>query len=380
LIISVFADSWLFIFLSGILINGIGMSFSEVACEMGIFACIVFYALSKVLIYIFLIEKVYIVWPNRGSTRWTSGAYRLCLVSVSGYAVMLVILIIGRIAFRQADGQCIIGLAKFASLSLLVYDLLLNVFLTAMFLFPLRRRKFMSDKLRSVARRTLAAATMALLTSAVNITVLTILHGQELGWVCLGSCGTDVTLNALVLFWVTSSKDESSSPSNGPMPNSGNNAISGVAPFTLSSNKPPVFSQESAPHSEPSNGSRHSFTPRFSSKDKAAGPHEMPSGIGRRCQSLGHSATRPLAGGRKLGLVSRVAQAFRRDAEAQTGEARTMSVQITVTTQTDADVVEEYKHRPHSNSDASSSKKEGPDHCVALDDPSQDIEKQPHGI
>ena len=36
--------------------------------------------------------------------------------------------------------------------------------------------------------------------------VLTILRGQELGWVCLASCGTDVTLNAIVLYWVTASR------------------------------------------------------------------------------------------------------------------------------------------------------------------------------
>jgi len=32
--------------------------------------------------------------------------------------------------------------------------------------------------------------------------VLTILHGRELGWVCLGSCSADVIINALALFWV----------------------------------------------------------------------------------------------------------------------------------------------------------------------------------
>jgi hypothetical protein len=35
-----------------------------------------------------------------------------------------------------------------------------------------------------------------------------VLHGQELGWVCLGSCGADVTINALALFFVTGSYDD----------------------------------------------------------------------------------------------------------------------------------------------------------------------------
>jgi hypothetical protein len=34
--------------------------------------------------------------------------------------------------------------------------------------------------------------------------ILTLRGGTELGWVCLASCGTDVTVNALILFVVTS--------------------------------------------------------------------------------------------------------------------------------------------------------------------------------
>jgi hypothetical protein len=70
---------------------------------------------------------------------------------------------------------------------------------------------------------TLSAAAVALTTSTANVLVLTLQHGKELGWVCLGSCGADVrrlfnlpfTLtdaglcifqvlcNAVALFWVT---------------------------------------------------------------------------------------------------------------------------------------------------------------------------------
>jgi len=41
--------------------------------------------------------------------------------------------------------------------------------------------------------------------------VLTVMHGQQLGWVCLGSCGTDVTINALALYFVTGPVDEAAS-------------------------------------------------------------------------------------------------------------------------------------------------------------------------
>jgi hypothetical protein len=48
-----------------------------------------------------------------------------------------------------------------------------------------------------------SASTVALTTSAVNMLILTLMDGRQLGWVCLGACSTDVVVNALVLFWVT---------------------------------------------------------------------------------------------------------------------------------------------------------------------------------
>ena len=60
--------------------------------------------------------------------------------------------------------------------------------------------------------RTFWAALVALVTSVINIAVLTILNGQELGWVCLGSCTADVTINALALFFVTGSYGDPQKP------------------------------------------------------------------------------------------------------------------------------------------------------------------------
>lgn len=49
---------------AGILIGGAGMSSSPANCALGIYACVVLYALSKVLIYLFLAEKVCMAPPN----------------------------------------------------------------------------------------------------------------------------------------------------------------------------------------------------------------------------------------------------------------------------------------------------------------------------
>ena len=79
---------------------------------------------------------------------------------------------------------------------------------SSLFLYPLYRSHKLTAPLRRLAKRTLWAALVALVTSATNVAVLMVLHGQELGWVCLGSCTADVTINALALFFVTGSYDD----------------------------------------------------------------------------------------------------------------------------------------------------------------------------
>ena len=39
---------------AGLLVNGTGMELSETVCFLGILNCIIFYATSKILIYLFL--------------------------------------------------------------------------------------------------------------------------------------------------------------------------------------------------------------------------------------------------------------------------------------------------------------------------------------
>ena len=100
---------------------------------------------------------MHLVHPSH--SRLKSSAYRLCILFVFGYLVIIILLVTGRIAFirdgnqigegavhdQGADGACVIGLGPTAyvvsfnfeciltlrrSLSILIYDLMLNVFFT----------------------------------------------------------------------------------------------------------------------------------------------------------------------------------------------------------------------------------------------------------
>ncbi|KAJ7111791.1 hypothetical protein C8R44DRAFT_882844 [Mycena epipterygia] len=214
-ILLVFLDSYLFLFSTGFLIFGVGLQTNATACAAGILLCVCFYTSSKILIYAFLTEKVYIVWDT-GRSRLRSPVYLICMVTVCLYSAVILLVFIGRInEFRAGDGACVLGVRPTASLPLLSYDLYINVLLTALFSWPLLRSKHSSARLRRVATRTLFASAVALSTSTVNITVLTIMKGHELGWVCLTSCGTDVIFNAAALFWVTGGTSQASLSASG---------------------------------------------------------------------------------------------------------------------------------------------------------------------
>ncbi|KAJ7782033.1 hypothetical protein DFH07DRAFT_1018109 [Mycena maculata] len=209
----VFIDSWLFLFTSGTLIFGIGLEMYEAGCSAGIYLCIIFYSSSKLLIYSFLIEKVHVVWVV-GEKRLRSPVYIICAVTVGLYAAIIALLFFGRVSgFRDGDKACVIGLKPIASIPLLSYDLYINVFLTGLFLYPLLGSDLSTPRLKMVAIRTLLSSAVALTTSTTNIVVLTVLKGHELGWVCLASCGTDVILNALALFWVTGASRQTNTTS-----------------------------------------------------------------------------------------------------------------------------------------------------------------------
>ncbi|KAJ7350703.1 hypothetical protein DFH08DRAFT_115654 [Mycena albidolilacea] len=206
-ILLVLIDSYLFMFATGLLIFGIGLQESTTTCSITIALCIAMYTGSKVLIYAFLTEKVYIVWAN-DIKRLRSPMYLICMGTILAYVVIIAVLFMGRIAtFRPGDDACVIGLKPSASLPLLSYDLGINLLLTSLFLWPLLRLNIPSPSIKQVATRTLVASAVALTTSTVNVAVLTVLKGWELGWLCLGTCGIDVVFNAAALFWVTSGRE-----------------------------------------------------------------------------------------------------------------------------------------------------------------------------
>ncbi|KAK0706839.1 hypothetical protein B0T26DRAFT_655751, partial [Lasiosphaeria miniovina] len=219
LVFAIYSDSFLFVFATAILQFAFGVDHSISVCESAILLCLACYVTTK-LIYLFLVEKVHIIRSSSQRPRLHSKLYIFNAFGMIGvYCIVVVINFIYRIT-RVENGQCIIGMKKLAMIPLIAFDLLVNVYLTILFLIPLSKlysfRNFQqtrgSRRLKTVAMRTFVGSICTLTSSIANLSVLMALDGEP-GWVCLMCCNSDILFSAVVIQWVTS-RDGASSTSN----------------------------------------------------------------------------------------------------------------------------------------------------------------------
>ncbi|GKU12862.1 unnamed protein product [Fusarium langsethiae] len=217
LVLIIYVDSYGFVFTSAILTQVFGLNTSFNICHGAIILCLVCYVTTKILIYVFLVEKAHVI---RSSTtrRRNSGLYLFNIITLLvGYGVVVVMNFIYRIA-RIVNGECFIGMEKISMIPLIAFDAVVNVYLTILFLIPLKNlysfknlpKTGANARLRSVAMRTFVGACCTLTSSIVNLSVLMVLNGEP-GWVCLMCCNSDVLFSAIVVQWVTSRDNAGSS-------------------------------------------------------------------------------------------------------------------------------------------------------------------------
>lgn len=210
LVFAIYIDSYLFVFSTAILQLAFGVNSSLRICDGAILLCLVCYITTKVFIYLFLVEKAHII---RGSPkrRLTSKLYIFNSFGMIGlYIVVAVLGFVFRFT-RMENGTCVIGLGNIAMIPLITFDTIVNIYLTILFLLPLKNlytfknsyKTPASTKLRSVALRTFVGALCTLASSITNLVVLMALDGEP-GWVCLMCCSSDILFSAIVIQWVTS--------------------------------------------------------------------------------------------------------------------------------------------------------------------------------
>jgi hypothetical protein len=133
------------------------------------------------------------------------------------YCVIVAINFVFRVAYFREDGTCIIGLQSKSVMPLIIFDAVLNFYLTLLFVIPLRKlysyKNSPNSILRTVTLRSFVGSLATLTSSVVNLTVLMVLKG-EAAWICLMCCNADVLFSVLVLHWVTSKDKVSAASSN----------------------------------------------------------------------------------------------------------------------------------------------------------------------
>jgi hypothetical protein len=122
-----------------------------------------------------------------------------------------------RTAYFRDDGTCTIGMESKSVMPLIIFDAVLNFYLTLLFVIPLRKlysyKNSPNSVLRTITLRSFVGSLATLTSSVVNLTVLMVLKG-EAAWICLMCCNADILFSVLVLHWVTSKDKASTTSSN----------------------------------------------------------------------------------------------------------------------------------------------------------------------
>jgi len=207
---------------------GYGVS-SQRVCVASIMLCLVFYVVDKAIMYLFLIERAHVVrWRQyaRRSDRWYLVNMAIFTLGFGTIAVLSFVFPVAE--FSAVDGKCRIGLHFKITLPLLIYDVIINVYLTCHFLYFARphnaedtigklrhilgqcwgfrssakdstneNRAFHTkanvssprrDHLRNLAKRTLNGMCIMLVATIVNASILFHMSGQEQEWMCFMFC------------------------------------------------------------------------------------------------------------------------------------------------------------------------------------------------
>lgn len=108
---------------------------------------------------------------------------------------MFVLAFLHRVKYINGQSTCIIGVGRQAMTPILVIDIVVNIWLTCLFVQPIlaiskQTASRATRVLRTVAQRTLIGFVLALVACLGNIISLYITQGEK-GWICLLVCNLE---------------------------------------------------------------------------------------------------------------------------------------------------------------------------------------------
>jgi hypothetical protein len=174
-------------------------------CSMAVIICLAFYLSTKILIYFYFVERLFLVWSKsnaRGFSKRIKDKIWLfnMIVVLGGYAVAVILSCYFRVNELSPNGYCYIGIGDRITIFLTVYEIAINVYLTILFIMPLqsmmkfqRRTKTTSNKLQALCRRCIYGTMITTLSTSANLGALSGLRTEQ-AWLCLLCCNVDCSL------------------------------------------------------------------------------------------------------------------------------------------------------------------------------------------
>jgi hypothetical protein len=235
LVIALYATAMMFVASAAIMQNGIGIN-QPIVCHVGSYICLAFYVLNKALMYMFMIERAHSIRaPYTRRLKDLVWCFWM-LFSGVGFAVLVIIAFLYPHT-RESQGTCEMGLPEGVSVALLLYDVLINFSLTAVFIWLIRpllafhrsndpdSKSYFRDQLRitfsktfawipirlpdsggpyrqavnqsivgqieRLVWKTIAGTLLIVMPTIANLVSLTAMGGREHAWVCFTVCTAD---------------------------------------------------------------------------------------------------------------------------------------------------------------------------------------------
>ncbi|KAI0688223.1 hypothetical protein BC835DRAFT_327876 [Cytidiella melzeri] len=184
--------------------QGIGIYPTTSACAVALYSSVALYSTSKFFVYVFLVERVHVVWdPTRFKPRRKSPVYLACMAMVFAY-MGVTGYVFTDLRFDISESECYMKIQREGAIAFMVVDVVLTIVLTSLFIWSLRKHAHSSPRLRRVAIRSATVVLITLPTSCINIVLLLLHHTIEHGWAFILCWELDLLINAFALFWVTS--------------------------------------------------------------------------------------------------------------------------------------------------------------------------------
>ncbi|SCZ91859.1 BZ3500_MvSof-1268-A1-R1_Chr5-3g08182 [Microbotryum saponariae] len=219
--------AYLFVFAEAVLVLGLQGAHSIVAvCVTGTWLCIILYMIFKLVYYVFLMERVHLVYSSKRNIklrRLRAPWYRFSLVVVVAWAGVAIAMVIGRIVETSSEEDiCVSGVRPYASIALLVVDASVCTVLTLAFALPVWRSRF--SKAQRLALTSCIATGIGTLASFGNLLWMTHAEGREKRWVrgfssSLDSKSGDFFISAVLTFIITNAGSKPFRPSATAHPN-----------------------------------------------------------------------------------------------------------------------------------------------------------------